>query len=166
MTMRAAFLDRDDTIIRNIPYLTDPDRVELMPGAVEGLRLLHEAGYVLVMVSNQSLVNRGVGTHADVDAVNKRMQALLDEHGVALDHLYYCTHVPEDECDCRKPKPGLLLRAAKKLGIDLTASFMFGDKETDVEAGLRAGCKHSLCVGEAPHITLEDAVRFALGSET
>jgi len=165
MSERAAFLDRDDTIIRNIPYLTDPDRVELMPGAVEGLRLLRGAGYRLIMVSNQSLVRRGKGTLADVDAVNERMQTLLGEHGVALDHLYYCTHIPQDECECRKPKPGLLLRAAEDLGLDLTASFMFGDNETDVEAGHRAGCKHSLQVGARPYESLEDAVRFAVGQQ-
>lgn len=166
MSVRAAFLDRDDTIIRNIPYLTDPNRVELMSGALEGLRLLRDAGYLLIMVSNQSLVNRGVGTHEDVDAVNERMQSLLQEHGVALDHLYYCTHIPEDECECRKPNPGLLLQAAKDLALDLTASLMFGDKESDVEAGRRVGCKHSVRVGEPPYESLEDAARYALNSET
>jgi D-glycero-D-manno-heptose 1,7-bisphosphate phosphatase len=160
--MRAAFLDRDDTIIRNIPYLTDPRRVELMPGAVEGLRLLKDAGFLLVMVSNQSLVNRGVGTLADVDAVNERMQALLRAHAAELDRLYYCTHIPEDDCECRKPNPGLLLQAAEDLALDLAASVMVGDKESDVEAGRLAGCRHSLQIGAPPLLTLHEAARHVL----
>jgi D-glycero-D-manno-heptose 1,7-bisphosphate phosphatase len=166
MKQPAAFLDRDDTIIRNIPYLTDPAGVELMPGAAAGLRLLHDANYQLVMVSNQSLIGRGLGTRADVDRVNDRMQALLREAGAALDAFYYCTHVPEDECDCRKPKPGLLQRAAEDLALDLTASLMFGDNDTDVQAGFAAGCRHAIRVGSEPFPTLLEAVRHTLASNS
>ena len=166
MKHAAAFLDRDDTIIRNIPYLTDADQVELMPGAVDGLRLLRDVDYQLIIVSNQSLISRGIGTHTDVDRVNERMQSLLLESDVHLDAIYYCTHTPEDDCYCRKPKPGLLHRAADELTLDLAASIMIGDRDTDVQAGVEAGCRRALQIGQAPLLTLLDAVRNVLANDS
>ena len=137
---KAIFLDRDGTVIDHVHYLTDPAKVAIVHGGVEALRKLRDDGYLLVLVSNQSLVGRGLGTVEDVEAVNARMLELLAEDGVTIDCVKYCQHRPDDECPNRKPNPGMLLEAAKELDIDLAQSVMIGDNITDVEAGENAGC--------------------------
>ncbi len=134
-------LDRDGTVIREKEYLADPDGVELIPGAVDGLKRLQDAGAVLVIISNQSGVGRGYFTAQDVEAVNDRMMNLLDQAGVRIRGVYYCPHAPDDRCDCRKPEIGLLKRAETDTGLPLASAFMIGDKAADVEAGQRAGCR-------------------------
>lgn len=138
---RAIFFDRDGTIIYDLGYPRDPGQVQLLPGIGEALFQLQRQGFRLVLVSNQSGVGRGWLSQKDVEQVHRRVMACLAEHGVCLDGAYYCFHAPWEECDCRKPSPGLLLRAAEELGIDLPLSFMIGDKRTDIEAGRRAGCR-------------------------
>ena len=144
---KACFFDRDGVIIEEADYIHDPAQVRLCPFAAEAIRTMHDAGRLVVVVSNQSGIARGYFTEADLRAVEARVNELLAEAGVKIDAAYYCFHhrkgiVPEYaiDCDCRKPKPGLFLRAAKDLDIDLSASFMIGDKESDLEAGLNAGC--------------------------
>lgn len=138
---RAAFLDRDGTIIVDKNYLSDPAGVELLPGAPEALKQLQAAGYTLVVVTNQSGVGRGMYDDAAVEAVNARMRQLLSERGVAIAGVFYCPHTPDDHCACRKPKPGLLFEAAGRLNLDIAQSVMIGDKERDVQAGMAAGCR-------------------------
>ena len=145
---KAVFLDRDGTLIVNRHYGSDPDRIELFDGVVEGLLELRAAGYKLVLVSNQSGVARGYFDEAAVARMHDRLQRMLDRHGAALDGIEYCPHHPEGdtspyavECACRKPAPGMLRRAARKHGVDLSASWMVGDIEADVEAGRRAGAR-------------------------
>jgi len=166
---KAVFLDRDGTLIVNRHYGSDPDGIELLDGVVEGLLGLREAGYRLILVSNQSGVARG---HFDEEAVKKmhdKLQRMLDRHGAALDGLEYCPHHPEGivspyavECACRKPAPGMLRRAARKHGVNLSASWMVGDIETDIEAGSRAGVRTILVGPEtsstAPDFRAEDFV--------
>ncbi len=137
----AVFLDRDGTVMEDVGYLSDPGGVRLLPEAGGALRRLQEAGYRLVIVTNQSGVGRGMFAASDVEKVNERLRDLLRKEGVALDGVYVCPHRPEDGCSCRKPAPGLILRAADELGIDLSRSFMVGDKDSDVEAGRAAGCR-------------------------
>ncbi|MBI5761992.1 MAG: HAD family hydrolase [Planctomycetes bacterium] len=146
----AVFLDRDNTLIHDPGYLKDSGLVALLPGVTEGLARLRAAGYQLIVVSNQSGVARGLLTEADVVAVNARVQALLEPHGAAIDAFYHCPFLPGDEAivaefrrdsDLRKPKPGMLLLAAKEHHIDLTRSWMIGDSVRDVEAGRAAGCR-------------------------
>lgn len=137
----AVFLDRDGTIIEDLGYLSDPADVRLLPGVGAALRLLAEGGFLLVIVTNQSGVGRGMFDRASVDRVNARLAETLRREGVALDGVYVCPHGPEDDCACRKPAPGLMLEAARALGIDLEASYMVGDKASDAEAGRRAGCR-------------------------
>ena len=139
MSQPFAFLDRDGTIIRDAHYLSDPDGVELLPRAAEGLAMLREAGYGLAVVSNQSGVGRGYFTVDDVHRVNARMQELLARDGVRFDALYYCPHTPGDACDCRKPLPGMLRRAEAELHADLARSVVIGDKTCDVELGRAVG---------------------------
>jgi D-glycero-D-manno-heptose 1,7-bisphosphate phosphatase len=144
---RAIFLDRDGTIIRDAHFLARPDQIELMPGAVEGLRALSGAGFRLIVVSNQSGIARGYFKVEDLQAVERALDALLRREGVIIDAWYYCPHLDEG-CDCRKPRPGMLLRAARDLGVDLGASYMVGDGERDVEAGRAAGVKRAFLLGK------------------
>jgi len=134
------FLDRDGTIIFDRGYLSDPAGVELLPGAAEGLLLLRQAGFLLVVVSNQSGVGRGRITRVDLDAVNRRLRELLERQGVALDGIYCCEHREDAGCNCRKPGTALVEEAARRLPIDLERSAVIGDKTSDVMLGRRLGC--------------------------
>ncbi len=144
----AVFLDKDGTLIEDVPYNVDPDLIRLAPGAVAGLPLLHAAGYRLIVISNQSGVARGLFPEAALAGVEARLRALLADLGVPLAGFYYCPHHPEGSlpdyafaCACRKPEPGLILRAAREHGTDLARSWFVGDILDDVEAGNRAGCR-------------------------
>jgi D-glycero-D-manno-heptose 1,7-bisphosphate phosphatase len=146
-TKAAVFLDRDGTIIEDADYLAHPDQVRLIPGAAAAVRRLNDLGISVVIVTNQSAVARGLASEADVVAVNDRLRALLAAAGAHVDGIYYCPHHPEigeppyrRVCDCRKPLPGLLQRAAHELGLDLAGSTMIGDNLRDLEAGAAAGC--------------------------
>ncbi|MCA1992210.1 MAG: HAD family hydrolase [Coleofasciculus sp. S288] len=148
MTNRAVFLDKDGTLIEDVPYNVNPDLMRLTVGAVEGLRSLHAAGYKLIIISNQSGVARGYFPEEALLAVEERSHQLLAEMGVPLVGFYYCPHHPDGtilkykiNCSCRKPEPGLIFRAAQKHNINLAQSWFIGDILNDVEAGRRAGCK-------------------------
>lgn len=138
---RAIFFDRDGTVIYDLEYLRDPEQVRLLAGTEKALFELQRQGFYLVLVSNQSGVGRGLLLQEDVERIHCQVIACLAKHGVHLDGVYYCPHAPWEECDCRKPSPVLLLRAAEELDIDLVHSFMVGDKPSDIEAGRRAGCQ-------------------------
>jgi len=137
---RAVFLDRDGTLMVDTGYPRDPDEVSLIHGTVEALAQFRKAGFLLVVVSNQSGLGRGLITPDEAARVHERFVSLLSEAGFPLDAIYYCPHAPDDGCTCRKPSPELLQKAAADLGIDLDGSFMIGDKPADIEAGARAGC--------------------------
>jgi len=161
---KACFLDRDGVLIVDKNYLHDVSQVELEPGAAEAVRLLNRNGYQVVVVSNQSGVARGYFTEAKVREVNQYIHRLLEADGARIDGWYFCPHHPKGtvpeytvKCDCRKPEPGLLLRAAKELDLDLQASYMIGDKVSDVEVGNRAGCRAGILVmtGQAEDIPVD-----------
>lgn len=137
----AIFVDRDDTIMVDVKYCSDPDMVRLIPGASEGLRALREAGYRVVIVTNQSGIGRGYFDVETLKRVHDRLRDELRREGADYDAIYYCPHTPEEDCNCRKPKPGLLLKAASELNIDLGASYTVGDRDLDVGAGRAAGTK-------------------------
>lgn len=146
--MQAIFLDKDGTLIRDVPHNVDPDLVELSGKAGEGLHLLQQRGYHLIVISNQPGVAKGLFTEAELEPVEIRIAELLSREQVVLDGFYYCPHHPDGsvpgyaaECDCRKPMPGMLLRAARENGIELARSWMIGDILNDIEAGKRAGCR-------------------------
>lgn len=145
---KAIFIDKDGTLIPDIPYNVNPALITLAPGAGAALRRFREAGYKLVVISNQAGVARGLFTEDALPPVFERLNALLEPFGVALDAWYYCPHLPDgtvkeyaQQCACRKPGAALLRQAAADLQIDLGASWMIGDIETDSEAGKRAGCR-------------------------
>jgi rfaE bifunctional protein nucleotidyltransferase chain/domain len=147
-TRRAAFLDRDGTIIHDADYPSDPADVRLMPGAIDALRALRAKGFLLVLVSNQSGVGRGLVTEEQAGSVHDRFVAELARHDIALDAVRYCPHAPSEDCDCRKPRPGMILDAAQALGVDLTSSVLIGDKPSDAQAGRAAGVKTILLGAE------------------
>jgi len=146
-TNPAVFLDRDGTINVEKDYLYRIDEFEFTPGAVEAIRLLNQAGYLVVVVTNQSGVARGYYTEADVKTLHAHINQVLNSQGARVDAWYYCPHHEQGKppynlaCDCRKPMPGMLRQAAVDHAIDLTRSWMVGDKPADIEAGQAAGCR-------------------------
>jgi D,D-heptose 1,7-bisphosphate phosphatase len=149
----AVFLDRDGTLIEHVHYLNDPSAVRLLPGVPEALSRLRDAGYALVVVTNQSAIARGMLTVETLDAIHDVMNRQLAAHDVALDGIYYCPEAPSRDGDRtaldhpdRKPGPGMLHRAARELGLDLSRSWMIGDMISDALAGTNAGCRGALLV--------------------
>ena len=151
MGQRGVFLDRDGTINEEVEYLSNVDQLKLIDGATEAIRLLNNAGYKVVVITNQSGIARGYITEAQVKAIHTELEKMLQKENAHIDGIYYCPHHPEAEvdayrvdCDCRKPKPGMLMQAANDLGIDLKNSFIVGDKISDLGAGDAAGCRKIL----------------------
>lgn len=144
---RAVFVDRDGTINEEKEYLYRTEDFAFIPGAPEAIRLLNEAGFLVIVVSNQSGVARGYYTEEDVHLLHRHIAALLEQSGARVDAWYYCPHHPAGRgsyalpCRCRKPLPGMLLEAARRFDIDLESSFMIGDKLVDMQAGAAAGCR-------------------------
>ncbi|OHB69426.1 MAG: hypothetical protein A2W23_03080 [Planctomycetes bacterium RBG_16_43_13] len=143
---KVLFLDRDGTIIRDKNFISLPEDVELLPKAAEGIRLFREMGYKIIVVSNQSGIARGYFTEADCERVNKKVTELLSQEGAIIDGIYYCPHLPDVivskyaiDCECRKPKTGMLLKAAREHNADLTKSVVIGDSARDIEAGKAVG---------------------------
>lgn len=137
----AVFLDRDGVINEEVEYLHEPEKFRLLPGVVEGLKLLQSKGFRLVVVTLQAGIGLGYFTREDFYKVNKRMLSLLGQAGVVLDRIYFCPHGKGEACACRKPEPGMLRRGQEDLNLDLSGSWMIGDKTSDIEAGRRAGVK-------------------------
>lgn len=135
------FLDRDGTINVEIGYLHEPEKFRFEVGVPEALRMLKDAGYKLVVVTNQGAVGRGMYTEDDLRRTNEFMQRELMKKGVALDGIYYCIHRKEEGCHCRKPEPGMMLKAMEDLQLSPDQSWMIGDKLKDIEAGKRSGLR-------------------------
>lgn len=162
---KAVFLDRDGTINVEKDYLHRIEDFEFIPGAPEAIKKLKDAGFLVIVVTNQSGVGRGYYTLQDVERLHEHIQKKLSEAGTSIDAFYVCPHHPtkgvgeyKKDCDCRKGSPGMLLKAAREFDIDLSRSYMVGDKEADVEAGENAGCRSIMVLtgygGEAAeHVT-------------
>lgn len=140
-TGKAVFIDKDGTLVHDVPYNVDPRHVRLIAGAGAALRNMKNAGYKLIVISNQSGIARGLFEERDLLSVNCCIQSLLAEYDVSIDAFYYCPHGPVDGCQCRKPMPGMILKAARNHDVYLQTSWMIGDILNDVEAGNRAGCR-------------------------
>lgn len=148
MTRPAVFLDRDGTIIEDVGFLRDVSQIDLLPWSADAIHRLHDGGFVVVVITNQSGVGRGYFDEAHVQATHAALDTMLNAAGARIEGYYYCPHYPSSidarygiACDCRKPAPGLLRRAAADLGIDLTQSWMVGDWWRDVQAGIAAGTR-------------------------
>lgn len=154
---KAIFLDRDGTINKYVGFLRNIDDFELIEGVSEAIKIINRSGYLAIIVTNQPVIARGEVTWDELYEIHKKMETLLGNDGAYIDGIYICPHHPDKgfegelpeykiECDCRKPKPGLLFQAAKDFNIDLTQSIMIGDDERDIGAGVNAGCKKSFLV--------------------
>ncbi len=144
----AVFLDRDGTLIREADYLRSPGQVRLLPRAAEAVRRLNDAGFAVVVATNQSGIARGLLTERDLDSIHTLLYNRLAKRAAHLDAVYFCPHHPSEglpsyrrRCDCRKPAPGMILRAARELDLDLTRCFAVGDSQRDLAAGRTAGCR-------------------------
>ena len=147
---RFVFLDRDGTLIRDAGYAHEIADCEILPGTVEGLRQLAEAGFGLVIVTNQSGIGRGYFDEAAFETFQAHFEAELAKEGIRFAATYHCPHAPDAGCDCRKPEPGMLWRAREELGADLARCWVVGDTERDVGLAERAGCAGAVRVGPEP----------------
>lgn len=149
---KAIFLDRDGTINKYVGFLTDINEFELLDGVTEAIKMINESGYLAIVVTNQPVIARGEVSVEELQEIHNKMETLLGQSGAYIDDIFYCPHHPHKgyegerpeykiECECRKPKPGMLFAAAEKYNIDLSESWMIGDGENDIEAGKNAGCK-------------------------
>jgi D-glycero-D-manno-heptose 1,7-bisphosphate phosphatase len=164
----AVFLDRDGTLVEEVDYLVDPGQLRLIPGAAAAVRRLNEAGWPVVVVTNQSVIARGMASAQQLGQIHARLADLLRAEGARLDAIYYCPHHPDlgeppyrAACECRKPLPGLLRRAARELDLDLARSAMIGDGLRDLEAGRAAGCERLVLVRTGHGRAEETKVRGA-----
>lgn len=169
MNRRALFLDRDGTLIRNEPYRDTPRGLKLLPNVARGLKAWTASGYVPVIVTNQSGIARGLITRKGLELIHARLLKLLKSRAVKVEAIYVCPHLPGGKvrryarrCACRKPKPGLLKRAARELGLDLRNSVTIGDSPRDVEAGRKAGT-HAILLGRNARDLLDAFRRFNAG---
>lgn len=156
---KAVFLDRDGTVNKYVGFLKDINEFSLIPNVAKAINKINESGYLCVIVTNQPVIARGEVTYQQLYAIHNKMETLLGDKGAYVDGIYFCPHHPHKgyegerkelkfDCDCRKPKPGMLLKASRELHIDLSQSYMVGDSESDVRAGIAAGCKSILINGE------------------
>ena len=159
---KAIFLDRDGTINKEVSFLTDINQLELLPGAASAIKKINESGYLAIVITNQPVIARGDVTYEELDLIHKKLETLLGKEGAYIDGLYYCPHHPHSgfegevkelkiKCECRKPAAGMLYTAAKDFNIDLSKSYMIGDRATDVGCGKNGGCKTVFITG-----TVED----------
>jgi D-glycero-D-manno-heptose 1,7-bisphosphate phosphatase len=145
---RAVFVDRDGVISEEVGYISDVEHFRLIPQSAEAVKLINQRGLKIIVITNQSGVARGYFSEEVLGHINRKMEQLLSDQGALLDGIYYCPHHPEGtveayrmECDCRKPSAGLLIQASREHAIDLSSSYLVGDKRTDIECAHRAGAK-------------------------
>ncbi len=158
MNKRFIILDRDGTVIADKHYLDSPDGVELLPGAAEGMRKMITAGFNLIIVSNQSGINRGLFNAETLDSIHKRMIEILENENISIKGIYYCPHTPDENCACRKPGTGLVLEAADELGFNPEKSWVIGDKAADVQLGKAIGGRAILVLTGEGSQTAKDTV--------
>jgi len=163
---RAVFLDRDGTLNPDPGYISNPDDFDLFPGVPQALARLKKAGYLLILITNQSGISRGLITRQQLDLVHQKMQNLLAAADANLDAIYFCPHHPEHPlngiavCECRKPQPGMIRQAMKDFDIDLTKSYVIGDRSKDIQIAINAGVR-PICIRPQPAAGYENVPTFA-----
>ncbi len=147
MAKRYVFLDRDGVINKDSPdYVKSWAEFEFLPGSLDAIRLLTKYNYQVVIITNQSIINRKMASLDDLEYLHAMMKNAITEEGGKIKDIFFCPHTPEDGCKCRKPEPGLILEAKKKYGIDVKNSVMVGDNAKDIECAIRAGCRYAILV--------------------
>ncbi|MBT3362716.1 MAG: D-glycero-beta-D-manno-heptose 1,7-bisphosphate 7-phosphatase [Chloroflexi bacterium] len=149
---KAVFLDRDGTMAEDVNYCSRPEDFELFPSTAQAIKLFSDMGFKVIVVTNQSGIARGYFTQDTLTEIHSKMTRELAKEGVRLDAIYYCPHHPDDNCECRKPKPKLILQAAKDFDLDLARSYMVGDFQSDIALGKAAGCKTMLIAKEKSEV--------------
>lgn len=157
---KAVFIDRDDTIVYNVPYCNDPDDLHMIPGVPEAISRLNSAGYLTIIITNQSGIGRGKLDESMLTEIHDKMVGEIVAGGGRIDDIFYCPHHPDDKCSCRKPEIGMGIAAVKKHGIDTRSSYMIGNSDADMLFGERLGCK---CLKVTEDHTFADAVDTILG---
>ena len=158
--LKTVFLDRDGVINQErSDYVKSISELEIYPNVAKNIKLLKDAGFLVIVITNQSAVNRGIITHEMINQIHNSIQDHLKKYGTFLDGFYYCPHVPDENCNCRKPKSGLLQQAILELNIDLNSSWMIGDHDSDIEAANSIGCKAIKISGS---FSLDNAVKKIL----
>jgi histidinol-phosphate phosphatase family protein len=159
---KAVFLDRDGVINKNQDdYVKNISELEIFPYISEPIKKLQYAGFKIIVITNQSAINRGLMTEKNLDEIHEKIQSFLIQNNTKIDYFYYCPHTPNENCFCRKPKPGLLLNAIDDFSIDVNNSWFIGDRNSDIQAGKSVGCK-TLKIQN--NINLEKAVNLILES--
>ena len=145
--MKIVFVDRDGVINKNrSDYVKNWSEFDFLPGSLEALKLLTLNDYHIILISNQSVINRGMVTAEGLEEIHQKMTAAVSDHGGSIEAIYFCPHVPEDGCDCRKPEPGLIFQAQGDYGVDLSKTCMIGDSFKDISCARRAGCGRAILV--------------------
>lgn len=157
---KAVFVDRDDTLAKDIPYCDDPDRFSVFPDVPAAVSRLNDAGFLVIVITNQSGIGRGYFDESALGRVHAKMLSQISEGGGRIDDIFFCPHMPEDNCSCRKPEIGMGLAAVEKYDIDVGSSYMIGDADKDIQFGERLGCRRSIKVGDG--LTFSDAVDIIL----
>lgn len=171
----AIFLDRDGVIIKEVDLLCKPEQLELIPGAADAIKLINQKGWMAIVVTNQPVIARNLCSIEELEFIHAKLETMIGNERAYLNAIYYCPHHPDAgypeerkeykiKCDCRKPAPGMLLKAAKDWNIDLANSYMIGDRQSDVKAGEAAGCKQSILIEMNKDNALLDAVKQILAS--
>jgi D-glycero-D-manno-heptose 1,7-bisphosphate phosphatase len=138
---KAIFLDRDGVINRHSDsYIKNIDEFEILVNVGVAIRRINDAGYKAIIITNQSVINRGLATHKDIQMMHDKLRSYLRKYHAFIDGIYYCPHLPEENCPCRKPKTGMLLHAQKEFNLSFTDSWLVGDNQVDLEAGRKTGC--------------------------
>ncbi len=141
MSRRCVFIDRDDTIAKDVPYCDSPDKFHLFPGVPEQIKRLNDAGFLVLMITNQSGIGRGYFTEDTLKKIHEKMTSEIESAGGHLDAIYYCPHRPDENCQCRKPKTLMGERAVKDFDVDVSESYMIGDSDADMAFGKNLGCR-------------------------
>ena len=158
--LKTVFVDRDGVINQErSDYVKSISELEIYPNVAKNIKLLKDAGFLVIVITNQSAVNRGIITHEIVSQIHNSIQDHLKKYGTFLDGFYYCPHTPNENCNCRKPKSGLLQKAILELNIDLNSSWMIGDSDSDIEAADSIGCK---AIKISDNFSLDNAVQKIL----
>jgi len=147
MLQKVIFLDRDGVINRDSPnYIKSRAEFEFLPGSLEAIRMLTENGYTIIVITNQSAVARKLISPEELNAIHEMMRGTVKKHGGRITDIFFCPHLPDDDCLCRKPKPGLIYQAKQRYDIDISCSVMVGDSVKDIECARQAGCGQAVLV--------------------
>ena len=161
---KAVFLDRDGVINKNKDdYVKNIDELEIIPNIEKSIKKLNETNFLVIVITNQSIINRGLTSLLNLKKIHQKIQKHLNDNDAHFDDLYFCPHTPNENCFCRKPNPGLLLQAIKEHDIDSKRSWMIGDRESDIVAGKKAGCKTILITS---NFDLTNAVELIIKNES